>query len=265
MATHNWDQLAAQAWEILTQQAARREPLYYSELAGKLGVHWRLMRWPLELIQLQCEQHDGWPPLTILVISKATHQPGAGFRGASPEHYRTAVREVLDFDWSAQANPFGFALDGTSRAELISELLAGPDKAAAVYRLVPDRGSFQRLFRDALFKAYRGRCAFSGSQLEEVLDAAHIVPWSEATSDEVADVRNGLLLNVYYHRLFDRDILHLGEDLVITLAPTVDYKQLSDFDREAVDRVNGRHLQRPTHKQYLPKVEFIRRRYQEEV
>ncbi|MGH9713927.1 MAG: HNH endonuclease [Candidatus Acidiferrales bacterium] len=49
--------------------------------------------------------------------------------------------------------------------------------------------------------AYSRRCAFTGSPVLHVLDAAHIQPFGK---DGPHDVRNGILLRQDVHTLFDR-------------------------------------------------------------
>lgn len=60
-----------------------------------------------------------------------------------------------------------------------------------------------RAFREALLRAYDGRCAVTGCDVPEALEAAHIVSYQGAHTDLVS---NGLLLRADIHTLFD---LHL--------------------------------------------------------
>jgi putative restriction endonuclease len=62
----------------------------------------------------------------------------------------------------------------------------------------------QPKFRRALFAAYDGQCAISGTRVEFVLEAAHIIPYASADSNVV---RNGLLLRADLHLLFDAWLL----------------------------------------------------------
>lgn len=262
MADHNWHEVAARTWDILTAHAVQKRPLYYSELADELDLHHRLMRIPLDLLQDYCLQ-TGKPPLTIMVINKSTNQPGSGFIAASEQSIEQSWREVFSWPWQDETNPYGFALDGTTEQELVDRILTSPTEAAAVYHQVNNRGPFQSLFRKALLEAYNGRCAFSGSTLELALDAAHIVSWSQASHDDRVDIQNGLLLNIYYHRLFDRHILRLEEDYTVTLDPDTQLAELSAFDREAIQQVVGQRIKFPKSKRFFPSRAHIRRRFSE--
>ncbi len=59
----------------------------------------------------------------------------------------------------------------------------------------------QGSFRVVVTDAYKRRCAFTGSPVLHVLDAAHIRPYTEKGPH---DVRNGILLRQDVHTLFDR-------------------------------------------------------------
>ncbi len=61
----------------------------------------------------------------------------------------------------------------------------------------------QPAFRKALLEAYGGACAVTGCSVEELLEAAHVVPYRGQHTNLVG---NGLLLRADIHKLFD---LHL--------------------------------------------------------
>jgi putative restriction endonuclease len=73
----------------------------------------------------------------------------------------------------------------------------------------------QNTFRRLLLQTYGKVCAFTGPQLEETLQAAHIQPYVDAESNHV---RNGLLLRADMHVLFDLGLLTLGPDLRIQVS-----------------------------------------------
>ena len=66
----------------------------------------------------------------------------------------------------------------------------------------------QAAFRDALMSIYKGRCVISGCSVPEVLQAAHIVPFSESVAFR-NDLNNGLILRNDIHTLFDRFLLSI--------------------------------------------------------
>ena len=58
----------------------------------------------------------------------------------------------------------------------------------------------QKKFRKSLLESYEGRCAISGCNVQQVLEAAHIMPY---LGEETNHVENGLLLRADLHTLFD--------------------------------------------------------------
>ncbi|MGN8138670.1 HNH endonuclease [Paraburkholderia sp. 22099] len=62
----------------------------------------------------------------------------------------------------------------------------------------------QRGFRRKLLHAYGRQCAISGSAVQEILEAAHIVPYRGPQTNHVS---NGLLLRADLHTLFDLGLL----------------------------------------------------------
>jgi len=59
-------------------------------------------------------------------------------------------------------------------------------------------------FRKKLLDAYSGRCAMSGYDVEDVLEAAHIVPYLGPKTNHIG---NGLLLRADLHTLFDLKLI----------------------------------------------------------
>jgi len=70
-------------------------------------------------------------------------------------------------------------------------------------------------FRQGIIQAYK-RCAICGFQYDYVLDAAHIVPVAEGGTDTYD---NGLGLCPNCHRMFDRGLILVDENLKIYLHP----------------------------------------------
>jgi putative restriction endonuclease len=73
---------ATRSYPYLRRRAnSGREPFTYGELAAKLGIHPRALRYTLGVIQRFC-RNEGLPPLQSLVVNKKTRLPGSGFKGA---------------------------------------------------------------------------------------------------------------------------------------------------------------------------------------
>ena len=70
-------------------------------------------------------------------------------------------------------------------------------------------------FRTKLLEAYGRRCAITGTHLEPILEAAHIIPHAEGTNYRTS---NGLLLRADIHTLYDLHHLSVDERGVIHLS-----------------------------------------------
>ena len=77
----------------------------------------------------------------------------------------------------------------------------------------------QPKFRNQLLIAYGGKCAITGFDSEDALEAAHIIPY---LGEHTNDVRNGLLLRADIHTLFDRGLIAINPgDMSIELSKSL--------------------------------------------
>jgi len=108
------------------------------------------------------------------------------------------------------------------------------DRAIAVRRGQPD-------FRKKLIAAYKGRCAITGCDAAEALEAAHIIPYTCPRSNHIA---NGLLLRADIHTLFDLNLVGINPKTTkVALAP--DLRQTSYSDLHGIKLAMPR---RPAHR-----------------
>ena len=89
-----------------------------------------------------------------------------------------------------------------------TEVAAPPRTAAREAR--PE----QRPFRRALLEAYGGRCALTGCDVAEALEAAHVADWRSEN-----DVGAGMVLRADLHRLLERGLLVIDGDYTVRTAP----------------------------------------------
>ncbi len=73
-------------------------------------------------------------------------------------------------------------------------------------------------FRRKLLKRFNGKCVISGCAVEEVLEAAHIVPYN---GEQTNHLLNGLLLRADIHTLFDKDLIEVDSDFTVQVAPSL--------------------------------------------
>jgi len=94
----------------------------------------------------------------------------------------------------------------------------------------------QAKFRAALIAAYEGKCAITGCNAVDALEAAHISPYR---GEQTNHLQNGLLLRADLHSLFDLGLLTIEPTtMTIALAAQIRNHQLSWwFDREPLKAV----------------------------
>lgn len=68
----------------------------------------------------------------------------------------------------------------------------------------------QQFFRAAVLCAYRHRCCITGITQPSLIEACHILPWSEDVRNRT-NPKNGLAMNPLFHKAFD--------DLLLTVTP----------------------------------------------
>jgi putative restriction endonuclease len=253
------EQRAGRLWPVLTKTAKAEDTITYGAAANAIEIHHRPIRYVLGEIQDYCIS-EGLPPLTALVVSAATGRQGAGYLGVPGR--QADIDAVWAFDWGQIGNPFGENAMAVIEAE--AELLVGnPDAASDVYSRVRARGDQQRIFRAALMKAYGGGCAICGLTFDEVLEAAHIIPWSTATPELRVDPRNGILLCANHHRLLDSGWINILDNFEVEYDdPDQKWEPYSDADRLQTVDFHGKHLRLPADRRLWPEVNLLHQRRQ---
>jgi len=104
------------------------------------------------------------------------------------------------------------------------------DRRRVLASIVRRRG--QAAFRSALLHAYDGRCAMTGCDVTDALEAAHIHPYIGQASNVV---NNGLLLRADVHTLFDLYLVAINPDsLRIAVAPALRQSTYGELDGSAI-------------------------------
>ncbi len=116
---------------------------------------------------------------------------------------------------------------GLSKAVLKDAGPVGEDDARlwAVASVVRRQG--QGAFRHRLLDAYGVRCAISGCDVEEVLEAAHICRYMGPRSNALS---NGLLLRADLHTLFDLCLFGVDADRRVVLSPRLAGTSYTQWD-----------------------------------
>lgn len=256
MSKINQKERAAHAWPLLCQLATNRGVTSYGELGQQLGVHHRAIRYVLSEIQDYCLA-EKLPPITILIVG-AGGIPGAGFVAWDVDDLESGFDKVYKHPWGDMKNPFGFAVDGSSIKSVADGVFRHTLTPNDAYSRVKVRGMAQAVFRAALLQTYGGRCALSDVYSSQLLEAAHIIPWSTAKADQRINPRNGVLLSTINHRFLDLGWLTINDDYTIT----TDFSRtrIKSLERELLIELNGARLRLPSDQRHWPDPAFIRQR-----
>lgn len=99
----------------------------------------------------------------------------------------------------------------------------------------------QNYFKTCLLEAYQGRCAVTGCDVVEVLEAAHIKPHAQETDYNLG---NGILLRADIHKLFDAKKISIGMNYQISIDASLEGTMYADLQ--------GRYIQLPKNKNAYP-------------
>jgi len=113
----------------------------------------------------------------------------------------------------------------------------------------------QSFFRKAVLAAYNFHCCITGLAIPEKLNASHIVPWSKDKSNRV-NPRNGLCLNVFHDRAFDRGFLTVTTDFTVKVSPVIKKIAKDKFAIEFLSKFDGQPVQQP--ERFAPNLDFIK-------
>ena len=90
----------------------------------------------------------------------------------------------------------------------------------------------QPQFRVSLLEVYNGRCAITDCNVQEALEAAHVVPYLGLETNHLS---NGLILRADLHTLFDLFLFTINpESLTVIVSPNLKSTPYSKFDGKVI-------------------------------
>jgi len=168
----------------------------------------------------------------------------AGLKGAS--RLDKAVWQKFQDNWTVMAEKSEAAIDvlmsGKDVVKHDVEVVI-PDGPSEVERTVKAR-RLQTFFRNAVLSSYEYKCAVSLIAIPALLNASHIIPWSEEVSRR-ADPANGICLNVLYDRAFDRGLITFDEDYRLVVSTVLKKGALPECQKSNFVKMEGSKLHLP--------------------
>lgn len=253
----NWYHAAGAIWPLLVSSAARHSTVTYAQIAPIIPTNPLSVGKALGPIQDYCLDNR-LPPLTSIVVQKATGIPGEGFIAWDVDDLTSAHASVFNFNWALVANPYGDFGTADTPESLAEQIVANPSSAREIYAMVKVRGVAQYIFRAALLGAYENKCAICRFSFPNALDAAHIIPWERANPDQRLDPRNGILLCSLHHRLFDAGLITLTESWKVSYYdPEMKDGPYSSADKQMTVNLHGTNAHLPTNRKLRPCVQSL--------
>ena len=114
----------------------------------------------------------------------------------------------------------------------------------------------QQFFRKSVLAAYQGRCCITGIPNPELLLASHIKPWKDSNSSERTNPSNGLCLNPFHDRAFDKGLITINSNFSIIISSKL--KNDADVDDNTVSwimKYEGEKIHLP--EKFAPAKEFL--------
>jgi hypothetical protein len=112
----------------------------------------------------------------------------------------------------------------------------------------------QLKFRNELLQAYQGSCAVTGTSIADVLEAAHIAPYS---GDSTNCISNGILLRCDIHALFDLKFLSVEPE-------TLSIYCSEKIRQEAIYKeLHGKKIKVPTKENQRPNFQALKLHFQQ--
>lgn len=120
------------------------------------------------------------------------------------------------------------------------------------YRMRKERNE-QDSFRNRLFANYECRCCLSEVCTPQLLIASHIVPWSKDETKRV-DPKNGILLNAYLDKAFDKGIITIeADDFTVCISDKLKDESALDY----LNQYRGKQILLPRNKKVWPEKENL--------
>lgn len=187
------------------------------------------------------------------------------FHAIEPGSYVAAYPVFVVDDHPSELR-FSMQVDDLFAAEheLVGVGTLGEDVAEPRRAYVTDtfrRRLHQAAFRERVLRAYAQRCALCRLRHQELLDAAHITPDSDAEGEPV--VSNGVALCKLHHAAFDRFFFAIRPDYVIEVKPSLLLESDGPMLVVGLQQINGQRIHLPRRPTDPPNQGRLERRYEQ--
>lgn len=152
-----------------------------------------------------------------------------------------------------------FAERGKMKIETFAEIdyhdiPLGKNREAIIHQRVN-----QSFFRKMILCAYLNRCCVTGISNTSLLEACHIMSWSD---DEINRMNptNGLCLNPLFHKAYDNYLMTITPDYKICISDQMFSDVKEDNTLNFLKTLNGRQILLP--EKFFPNQDFLSQHYE---
>jgi putative restriction endonuclease len=138
--------------------------------------------------------------------------------------------------------------------DFITDLPRGAIVTATVKRRIN-----QDFFRNLVLTSYNSTCCISGISDANLLEACHIIPWSEDESIRT-DPTNGLCLNPLFHKAYDNLLMSITADYTIKFSDLLLAKVTDNHFPKYLQLKNNTMIKLPD--RFLPNPDYLQQHYQ---
>ena len=117
----------------------------------------------------------------------------------------------------------------------------------------------QSFFRSAVLTSYNNRCCITGLSCIDLLEACHIVDWSNDTNNRL-NPSNGICLNVLFHRAYDKNYIGITPDYKVIISDRLLEDKNSDAAYTFFKHYNNKTMQLPD--RFMPNRDLLAIHYQ---
>ena len=174
---------------------------------------------------------EAWNRELLGVVLKRAAELGISLPDGPERIYNEQLNKYLVENPNERAvfgEPAKSMFQGTEREQLVKQRIG------------------QDVFREALLKYWKNRCAITTIDIPEILRASHIKPWVNCDNDsDRLNVYNGLLLSANYDALFDKGLITFDDTGLIIYSSSLSKGQILDIggDRnKTLHWIDERHL-----------------------
>ena len=157
------------------------------------------------------------------------------------------VWEEFHANWEALALESQLALQrlglGAGRYEEPEAPELPTDKPSEATRKVKVR-LVQKFFRESVLSSYDFACTICDLRLKKMLNASHIIPWSQDPARR-ADPCNGLSLCAFHDRAFDRGLITIDEHLKVNVSEQAKAEDPPKFHDVGLIEIENRPIKLP--------------------